>query len=78
MLERFSPEFRERHIEAPRVERVVAWARERHVVRLVVWITSTNEPVLALYRRCGFNLTGNSKPHMRNPLVDCEMAQDLR
>ena len=31
-------------------------------LRLFVWITSGNEPAVALYRRCGFRATGAATP----------------
>src|SRR5262249_6566300 len=40
------------------VERIVDWAKMQGAARLHVWITSSNDPALALYRRCGFCATG--------------------
>jgi GNAT superfamily N-acetyltransferase len=60
------------------VGNVVLWAKARDSARLNVWITSRNTAAIALYRRCGFQLTGAKKPDAPRPgLVEAEMALDL-
>ena len=60
------------------VEKVIDWAKARGSARLFVWITSGNEPAVALYRRCGFRVTGATRPHAHtSSLVECEMLLDL-
>ena len=60
------------------VEKVIDWAKARGSAGLLVWITSGNEPAMALYRRCGFRVTGATRPHSHTPtLVECEMVLDL-
>jgi GNAT superfamily N-acetyltransferase len=60
------------------VEKVIDWAKARGSARLFVWITSGNEPAVALYRRCGFRVTGATRPNAHtSTLVECEMLLDL-
>lgn len=60
------------------VEQVVNWAEARGWTRLVVWITSGNEPVIRLYRRCRFQFTGPTRPNPHTPnLTELEMARTL-
>jgi GNAT superfamily N-acetyltransferase len=60
------------------VEAVAAWARERGASRLYLWVTSTNSAAIALYDRCGFRPTGETKPLAHTPsLTELRMVQDL-
>lgn len=60
------------------VEAVVDWARSRGASQLSLWVTATNEPALALYRRCGFRPTGETEPIAHTPsLTEMRMARDL-
>jgi GNAT superfamily N-acetyltransferase len=60
------------------IETIVGWARARGSTRLTVWITANNEPAHALYRRCGFHLTGATKPNAHTPtLPELEMARNF-
>jgi GNAT superfamily N-acetyltransferase len=43
------------------VESVVAWARARRAACLALWVTSSNDAAIALYRRCGFQPTGATR-----------------
>ena len=72
------PASRGRGIGAALVEAVAAWARERRMARLYLWVTSTNQAALALYRRCDFRPTGRSHPLDHTPsLSELEMARDV-
>ena len=72
------PASRGRGIGAALVEAVAAWARERRMARLYLWVTSTNQAALALYRRCDFRPTGRSQPLDHTPsLSELEMARDV-
>jgi GNAT superfamily N-acetyltransferase len=65
-------------VGAALVEAVAAWARARGASRLFLWVTSSNEPALALYRRCGFRPTGETKPNAHTPtLPELQMVLDL-
>jgi len=60
------------------VERVVSWAQARRWTRLIVWITTGNEPAIRLYHRCGFEFTGTTRPSAHTPsLIELEMARTL-
>ena len=60
------------------VEGVAAWARARGAARLSLWVFSSNEPAIALYRKCGFRPTGETKPLARTPtLAELRMVRDL-
>jgi GNAT superfamily N-acetyltransferase len=60
------------------IEAIVGWARARGSTRLTIWITANNEPAHALYRRCGFHLTGATRPNAHTPaLPELEMARNF-
>jgi GNAT superfamily N-acetyltransferase len=72
------PAARGRGVGAALVESVCAWARVRGTARLYLWVTSTNQAALALYRRCGFRATGRSQPLDHTPsLSELEMVRDV-
>jgi GNAT superfamily N-acetyltransferase len=60
------------------VEAVSSWIRGCGGVRLTLWVTSGNDPAIALYHRCGFRPTGTTRPlrHTRT-LTEREMVRDL-
>ena len=61
------------------VEGVAAWARTRGAARLFLWVTSSNEPAIALYCRCGFRPTGKTRPVAHTPsIAEIQMVRDLR
>ena len=69
---------RRRGVGAALVESVAAWAGARGAARLFLWVTSSNEPALALYKRCGFRPTGETKPVAHTPtLPKLRMVRDL-
>jgi GNAT superfamily N-acetyltransferase len=60
------------------IEQLATWVRERGGSRLALWVTSGNEAAIALYRRCGFQLTGATKPLAHTPTQsECEMTRDI-
>jgi GNAT superfamily N-acetyltransferase len=60
------------------IEKVIEWARARGSTHVDVWITSGNEPAVALYRRCGFQATGATRPNAHtSTLVEFEMTRNL-
>jgi GNAT superfamily N-acetyltransferase len=72
------PIARGQRLGAALVEAVSAWARARGASRLHLWVTTTNEPALRLYRRTGFHPTGRTKALDHTPsLQELEMARDL-
>ena len=61
------------------IEAVAAWARACGAAHLTLWVTSGNDPAVALYQRCGFRSTGVTRPLAHTPsLAECEMIRDLR
>ena len=61
------------------IEAVAAWARACGAARLALWVTSGNDPAVALYQQCGFRPTGVTRPLAHTPsLAECEMIRDLR
>lgn len=66
---------RQQGVGAKLVERVAAWAKDQGAERLVLWAVDGNEPAMALYRRCGFQPTGVTRPLAHSPAHrECEMA----
>ena len=60
------------------VNSVVAWARARRAACLTLWVTSSNDAAIALYRRCGFRPTGATRSVAHDPtLTEFEMVRDL-
>jgi ribosomal-protein-alanine N-acetyltransferase len=69
---------RRQGVGAQLVGKVSKWAEARGWARLFVWITAGNAPALALYRRCGFQATGATRPSAHTPdLMECQLALDL-
>jgi ribosomal protein S18 acetylase RimI-like enzyme len=66
-----APAARERGVGTALVEALVAWARARRAVGLSLRGAATNSPAIALYEKCGFRRTGESKP------VGLRMVRDL-
>jgi ribosomal protein S18 acetylase RimI-like enzyme len=60
------------------VERVIEWAESRHGSRLALWVTSTSEPALGLYRGLGFREVGETRPHPQfSSIVETALSLDL-
>ena len=60
------------------VEAVLAWARACGAARLTLWVTSGNDPAVALYQRCGFRQTGAIRPLPHtSTLAECQMIREL-
>ena len=73
------PSQRGRGVGAALVERVTAWVRTLGAERLFLWATSTNRPAIALYERCGFAPTGDTRPLDHTPaLHEVLMVRQLR
>lgn len=70
---------RGRGVGAALVERVTDWVRTLPAERLYLWATSTNRPALALYEKCGFQPTVETRPLEHTPsLVEVLMVRHLR
>lgn len=73
-----APAARGQRLGAALVEPVATWARGRGAARLHLWVTTTNEPALRLYRRAGFHPTGRTQALDHTPsLQELEMAREL-
>ncbi|HXX38963.1 MAG TPA: GNAT family N-acetyltransferase [bacterium] len=65
-------------IGAALVEAVVAWARGLDARRVTLWVTDVNHGAKSLYRRQGFEETGQTQPLPSHPeLQEVLMARDL-
>ncbi|MEO7234253.1 MAG: GNAT family N-acetyltransferase [Lapillicoccus sp.] len=72
------PRARGRGVGERLVQAVLDEAVARGCGRVVLEVTSGNDPALALYERMGFRLTGRSAPHPRRAdLLELSMERDL-
>ena len=70
---------RRRGVGVALVEAVSEWARQRGAAGLSLWVISGNQPGIALYTRCGFRLTGETKSLDRTPTqTELRMARALQ
>jgi GNAT superfamily N-acetyltransferase len=73
------PARRGQGIGAALVDAVARWAQTRGARHLELWVTTTNDAAIALYRRCGFHPTGETQPLDHTPSVlEMRMLRDLR
>ena len=61
------PEARGRGVGQALCDAVIAWARERGLIDIVLSVTEGNKTAQALYERQGFALTGRRGAHPHNP-----------
>ncbi len=60
------------------IEAVVTWVRSLGATRLQLWVTETNAPAIALYRRTGFIETDETQPLPSHPaLLERRMVREL-
>ncbi len=62
-----APAARRRGVGRQLVEIVLEWADERHPPSVELWVTRGNDGALALYRSCGFEVTGEVEPSLADP-----------
>ena len=62
-----SPAARRRGVGHRLVRSVLDWAEERHAPSVELWVTRGNDGALALYRACGFEVTGEVEPSPADP-----------
>jgi ribosomal protein S18 acetylase RimI-like enzyme len=63
------PAYRGKGLGERLVAAVIAWARERGLQQVALWVTQTNTPAIALYERCGFRHTNETQPLPSNPEI---------
>src|SRR3954447_3380934 len=61
------PDHRGHGVAAALVEAIQQWARTEGAGKVSLWVTQTNQPAVCLYRRLGFERTGQSKPLPSDP-----------
>lgn len=60
------------------VDAVFDWARSRGASRLLLDVTTTNDPAIRFYERLGFRRTGTIKPYPNDTaLQECEMSKTI-
>lgn len=60
------------------IDRVTEWAKAAGATRVALWVTSGNEPAVALYARAGFIPTAVTKRHESHPCYEeLRMAREL-
>jgi len=72
------PTMRRRGVGRALVDAVLAWARERGLRDVVLWVAEGNAAATALYERAGFTRTGRRDHLASNPsLSTCELGRPL-
>ena len=72
------PGHRRRGAAVQLTEAVVEWSRAEAFRQVVLWVTETNAPAIALYRRCGFAPSGARRPLPSNPSLSViEMSRAI-
>jgi GNAT superfamily N-acetyltransferase len=73
-----APEARRRQLARRLLDAVVAWARDRRIATLRLWVTESNLGARRLYERAGFVPSGATQPLPSNPAIpEIEMARDV-
>ncbi|HTJ37450.1 MAG TPA: GNAT family N-acetyltransferase [Dactylosporangium sp.] len=61
-----APQWRGRGVGDRLVAEAVAWAAERRLPHVDLWVVGDNDAAARLYRRHGFRDTGETQPHPRD------------
>ena len=73
-----APTHRQQGIGRLLVKEVGGWACLRKAHRLLLMVTSNNEPAIRFYERLGFVRTGRTEPYPNNPaVIEYEMARPI-
>ncbi|MBX3089142.1 MAG: GNAT family N-acetyltransferase [Cryobacterium sp.] len=56
------PKFRGKGASAELVRHLIDWARAEGAVAVSLWVAEDNNSAISLYRRCGFEPTGEREP----------------
>jgi GNAT superfamily N-acetyltransferase len=72
------PRVRRQGLGGQLIEAAAAWAAERGIGELRLWVTETNDSSIAVYRARGFEPTGKRQPLPSDPsLSEFEMRRPL-
>ena len=73
-----APTHRRRAVGQQLVQAVLAWARSRGASRILLDVTTINQPAICFYEKLGFTKTGAVKPYPNDPrLQEYEMERTL-
>lgn len=73
-----APTHRQQGIGRLLVKEVLNWAHLRRARRLLLMVTSNNEPAIRFYKRLGFTRTGRNEPFPNDPsVIEYEMARPI-
>jgi GNAT superfamily N-acetyltransferase len=72
-----TPTARRKGVGDALVSEVVQWAKEQAASEVHLWVTRGNEPAERVYKRHGFERTGDVRPLPSDPCLD-EVAMRLR
>ena len=64
------PDWRRIGIGAKLLDAVLAWGRQMGATLALLEVRAGNSPAQALYRRCGFEVTGHRRHYYRAPVED--------
>ena len=64
------PDWRRIGIGAKLLDAVLAWGRQKGATLALLEVRAGNSPAQALYRRCGFEVTGYRRRYYRAPVED--------
>ncbi len=63
------PAYRQQGLASKLVERVIEWAKAKGLSKMRLWNVDGNEAAEKLYRKFGFQLTGEKKPLESDPTL---------
>jgi ribosomal protein S18 acetylase RimI-like enzyme len=73
-----TPAHRQQGIGRLLLKEVGRWASLRKAHRLLLMVTSNNEPAIRFYERLGFMRTGRTEPYSNDPaVIEYEMARPI-
>jgi len=73
-----APTHRQQGIGRLLVNAVLNWAHLRQARRLLLMVTSNNEPAIRFYERLGFTRTGRTEPFPNDPaVIEYEMSRPI-
>ena len=64
-----APEVRRGGVASRLIKAVETWARSQNIRELSLDVTDINAPAIELYRKCGFEFTGERHPYPNDPAL---------